>query len=68
MPRAQALLWVFGESEGGGGKGEKKNRSSTWQNLSLFLLDVFQVNYPVMLLYVSQANYVELRIILQILF
>lgn len=46
--------------------GEKK--SSTWQSLYLFLLDVFQVNYPVMLLYVSQANYVELRIIPQILF
>lgn len=68
MPRAQRLLWVFGKSERGGEKGEKKNKSSTWQSLSLFLMDVFQVNYPVMLLYVSQANYVELRIIPQILF
>lgn len=67
MPRAQGLLWVFGESEGGGEKGEEK-KSSTWQSLSLFLLDVFQVNYPAMLLYVSQANYVELRIIPQIPF
>lgn len=68
MPRAQRLLWVFGKSERGGEKGEKKNKSNTWQSLSLFLMDVFQVNYPVMLLYVSQANYVELRIIPQILF
>lgn len=68
MPRAQGLLWVFGKSERSGEKGEKKNKSSTWQSLSLFLMDVFQVNYPVMLLYVSQANYVELRIIPQILF
>lgn len=51
------------------GRGEKKKKKSrTWQRLSLFLLDVFQVNYPAMLLYSSQANYVELRVIPQILF
>lgn len=74
MPRAQGLLCVFGErvgagrAGGGGEKGKKKKKSRTWQRLSLFLLDVFQVNYPAMLLYSSQANYVELRVIPQILF
>lgn len=72
MPRAQGLLCVFGErvgaGRGGGRRGKKKKKSRTWQRLSLFLLDVFQVNYPAMLLYSSQANYVELRVIPQILF
>jgi len=51
MPRAQGLLCVFGESERGEKNVGGKKKSRTWQRLSLFLLDVFQVNYPAMLLY-----------------